>query len=268
MNLATQSQVLLAIRSRLVQTIGVPESRVYLTSEPRFTEAMDYAIQISPIAVGATSELNRTGLGFVTERFSVTTFVRTASDNDFKQSRTLAGTDRGVLFRQTEIRKALIQHDLGGLLQIPIRFVSSGPVRQEPRSQLYMSATDVFICSYALAWPVAGLFRYGWNAATPTWAQLTTERSFQNSTKYSITTPTRGVNPASEYLWFAFPSDLHSLGVEIRTTAGLEPFYRTGFTPPSGPSIGTLSEGGVTYHLYRRAFPTVASTLSYQVSAG
>ena len=268
MNLATQAQVLAAVRSRLVSTIGIPLSRVYLTSEPRFAEAMDFAIQISPIAVGMQNEMNRTGLGFVTERFSVTTFVRTASDNDIKQSRQLVGTDHGVLFRQTAIRKALIQHDLGGMLQIPIRFVSSGPIRQEPKAKHYMSATDVFVCSYALAWPVAGLFRYGWNASTPSWAQLSVERSFQNTTSYSIATPSRGANPPSEYLWFAFPDDLHSMGVTIRTTAGLEPFYRTGFAPPAGPSIGTISEYGVTYHLYRRAFPTVASILNYQVNAG
>ncbi len=268
MNIATQSQVLRAVRDRIVSILGIPESRVYLTREPLFTEAMDFAIQISPIAVGATNEFNRSGLGFVTERFNITTFVRTGSDNDIKQTRQLTGVDHGVLFRQDSIRRALIQHDLGGVLTVPIRFVSSGPVREEPKAKFYLSATDTFICSYALAWPVAGVFRYGWRATQPTWAQLSVDRAFANSTKYSITTPSRGASPPSEYLWFAFPADLHSMGVTIRTAAGLEPFYRTGFPPPSGPAIGTIVEGGVTYHLYRRAFPTVASSLTYEVSAG
>jgi hypothetical protein len=267
-NIATQAQVLRAIRQRLIDTLGLPESRVYLTNDPVFAEGMDFVVQISPIAVGATNELNRAGLGFVTERFSVTTFVRTASDNDVKKNRQLTGESHGVLYRQTAIRQALIQHDLGGMLAVPIRFVSSGPVKEEPRTQMYLAATDVFICSYALAWPVAGIFRFGWRSTQPTWAQLSEERSYANSTRYSITTPTRSGTPASEYLWFAFPAELHSLGVEIRTAAGLEPFYRTGFPPPSGPAIGTLTQAGVTYHLYRRAFPTTAASLTYDVRAG
>lgn len=268
MNYATQDQVHRALRTRLITTLGLPESRVYLTQEPRFTEAMDFAIQISPIAVGATNEMNRTGLGLMTERFSVTTFVRTGSDNDFKQSRQLAGVDHGVLNRQAAIRRALIQHDLGGMLLVAIRFVSSGPIRQDMRAQNYLCATDTFVCSYALAWPVAGRFRYGWRATQPTWAQLSEERSYANDTDYTIVTTPRTGSPASEYLWFAFPAELHSLGVTIATNAGLEPFYRTGFPPPSGPSIGTIVEDGVTYHLYRRAWPTVAASLTYEVSAG
>lgn len=272
MNIATQDQVLRAVRSRLVSALGLPESRVYLVSEPVFAEAMDFAVQISPIASGATSEMNRTGLGFVTERFAVTTFVRSVSDNSVKQNRQLAGIDRGVLSRQSDVRKALIQHELDGLLQVAIRFVSSGPVRLEPRSESYLSATDIFVCSYAIPWPVAGKFRYGWKATQPTWADLAAyENSYVNSTRYTVS-PTRpstgGGIAASEYLWFAFPDELHSLGISIRNAAGLEPFYRTGFTPPSGPAIGTIVQDGITYHLYRRAWPTVSTSLVYTVSAG
>jgi len=268
MNVSTQATVLRAIRQRIQTVLGIPESRVYIVSDPSFAEGMDFVVQVQPLGGGATSEFNRSGLGFVTERFAVTTFVRTGSDNDVKKTRQITGTDHGAVARQQDIRRALIQHDLGGILAVPIRFVSSGPIVEEPRSRLYLRATDIYVCSYALPWPVAGSFRFGWRATQPTWAQLSEERSYSNSTKYTISTPTRTGSPASEYLWFAFPQELHSLGVTIRNTAGLEPFYRTGFLPPSGPAVSTLVEGGVTYYLYRRPFPTVAATLTYQVSAG
>ena len=268
MNVATQAQVLRAIRQRIADSLGVPESRVYITHEPSFSEALDFIVQVSPLGGGATNEFNRSGLGFVTERFSVTTFVRTGSDNDRRKTRQMTGADHGVIARQHPIRQCLIQETLGGMLQVAIRFVSSGPIVEEPRSKNYMRGTDIFVCSYAMPWPVAGKFRFGWSATQPTWAALSEERSYANTTDYTIITPSRGVSPASEYLWFAFPQELHSLGVTIRTAAGLEPFYRTGFPPPSGPAIGTTVQGGTTYHLYRRAFPTVASSPTYEVSAG
>lgn len=272
MNYATQDQVLRAVRTRIVSTTGLPESRAYLVSEPVFAEAMDFAIQISPIASGATNEMNRTGLGFITERFAVTTFVRSVSDNTVKQNRQLAGVDRGVIARQNQIRQSLIQNDLGGLLQVPIRFVSSGPVRVEPRSESYISATDIFVCSYAHPWPVAGKFRYGWKITQPIWSDLLAgENQYVGSTSYAITatrSATGGGIAASAYLWFAFPQELHSLGIAIRNAAGLEPFYRTGFPPPNGPAIGTLVSDGVTYQLYRRAYPTVSISLPYTVTAG
>ena len=265
--LASQDQIYRALRQRIIDAAGVAPSRVYLTSEPNFAEAMDYAVQITPLATGATNEMNRTGLGFINERFAVTTFVRSASDNVNKQTRQIAGVDRGVINRQVEIRKALIQNTLDGLLQIATRFVSSGPVRLEPRSELYLSATDIFICSYAMPWPVAGKFRYGWSATTPTWAALNNENEYLNKVKYTVTA-SRG-SSASEYFWFAFPQELHTLGITIRTQAGIEPFYRLGYPAPSGsPAIGSITEEGVTYRLYRRAYPTVATNLTYQIEAG
>jgi hypothetical protein len=263
MILATQDQVYRALRQRLVDSLDLPESRVYLTQEPKFTEAMDFAVQISPIAAGAQNDYNRSGLGFITERFSVTTFVRTASDNDFKQSRQLAGLDHGVLMRQAKIRKVLIQDLLDGLLQVAIRFVSSGPIRQEPRAQLYISSTDVFTCSYATPWPYAGSFKYGFKATQPAWTDLTGVNNYRGKIDLTLT-KVRSTSD-SEYFWFAFPQELHDLGVQIKTTAGLEPFYRTGFPSDSGPSIGTIVEDGVTYQLYRRAYPTVSSSLTYRI---
>jgi hypothetical protein len=268
MILATQDQVLRSIRDELISATGLPSSRVYLTADPVFTEAMDFAIQVSPIASGATNEFNRSGLGFVTERFAVTTFVRSVSDNTNKQDRQLAGIDRGVIARQSLIRKALIQNNLSGLLQVDIRFVSSGPVRIEPRSEAYLSATDIFVCSYAIPWPVAGQFRFGWDDGTPNWTDLSAgEIHYDGKINLSVTASANPMGPAPIYLWFAFPSDLHSLGITLRTPAGIEPFYRTGFLPPSGPSVGTLVEDGVTYQLYRRAYPTTASSLTYTVIA-
>lgn len=260
---ATQDTVYREIRRRLVDSLNLPYSRVYLTSEPQFTEAMDFALQITPIAGGSTNEFNKSGLGFITEKFAVTTFVRTASDNDIKQSRQLAGLDHGVLNRQADVRSALIQQTLDGLLTVAIRFVSSGPVRQEPRASVYLSSTDVYVCSYALPWPVAGKFRYGFSATKPTWATLTNEFDFANSIRYDATA-TRLVT-TSQYLWFAFPQSIHDLGVTLSTPAGVEPFYRTGFLPPSGPGVGPLVESGVTYQLYRRAYPTTALSLAYSI---
>lgn len=268
MMLATQDAVLRAIRQRLITVLGLPESRVYLTQEPSFTEAMDFAIQISPIAAGATNEFNRSGLGFVTERLAVTTFVRSASDNTNKQSRQLAGLDRGVINRQNDVRRALIQHDLDGLLQVAMRFVSSGPIRIEPRSDLYLSATDIFVCSYAMAWPVAGKFRYGWSDGTPAWEDMEFEQEYRNSVRYTATVSSNPIGPSPIYAWFLFPTELHNLGVTLKTPAGIEPFYRTGFTPPSGPSIGTLVNDGITYYIYRRAYPTTAASLTYTIEAG
>jgi len=267
MILASQDQVYRALRQRVIDAAGAAPSRVYLTTEPNFAEAMDYAVQITPLATGATNEMNRTGLGFVNERFAVTTFVRSASENVNKQTRQIAGIDRGVINRQVEIRKALIQNNLDGLLQIAIRFVSSGPIRQEPRSELYLSATDIFICSYAMAWPVAGKFRYGWSATTPTWAALTGETEYINDVDYAV--QANRASAASQYFWFAFPQELHDLGITISTVAGVESFYRLGYPAPAGsPAIGSISEGGVTYQLYRRAYPTVATSLTYQIEAG
>ena len=81
-------------------------------------------------------------------------------------------------------------------------------------------------------------------------------------------TASRG-SSSSEYFWFAFPQELHNLGVTIRTQAGVEPFYRLGYPAPSStPAIGSVVEDGVTYRLYRRSYPTVATTLTYQIEAG
>lgn len=262
----TQAQLYRALRARLVDALALPESRVYLTNEPRFTEAMDFVVQISPLAAGATNEMNRTGLGFVTERFAVTTFVRTASDNDIKQSRQLAGEDHGVIERQGAIRSALIQNELGGILQVPIRFVSSGPVRLEPRAQLHLSATDVFVCSYALAWPVAGAMKFGYSATQPAWGDLPSE-SFHNGS-LNFTTSVNRSGASSAYAWFLIPQDIHARGVTFRTAQGIEPFYHSGFLPPSGPATGTVVQDGVTYYRYRRAYPTTATSLSYRLEIG
>jgi hypothetical protein len=266
MILATQDAVHRALRQRLITTLGIPASRVYLIGEPAFAEAMDFAVQLSPVAAGATNEFNRSGLGFITERFAVTTYVRHASDNDIKQSRMIAGIDKGVMARQADVRRALIQDTLDGLLQVAIRLVSSGPVRTEPRSSNYMAATDIFVCSYALPWPVAGIFRYGFSATQPTWAGLTEEVNFSNSVKYVATANRQATTPA--YLWFAIPADLHAMGVTIRTAQGLEPFYRTGFLPPDGPAVGSFVQDGVTYQWYRRAYTTTATSLSYSIEVG
>jgi hypothetical protein len=263
---ATQDEIYRSLRQRLISAAGIEPSRVYLTQEPNFTEAMDYAVQITPIASGATNELNRTGLGFINERFAVTTFIRSASDNANKMTRMLAGIDRGVMFRQQEIRSALIQDTLDGLLQVAIRFVSSGPIRVEPRSGNYISSTDIFVCGYALAWPVAGKFRYGFWPSRPTWAQLSGENQYINEVKYTATA-TR-TSSAPNWFWFAFPQTLHNMGITISTVNGEEPFYRTGFAPPSGPTVGTIESGGVTYELYRRAYETTSQILSYTIEAG
>lgn len=266
MILITQAHLYRALRARLVDFLGLPESRVYLTNEPKFTEAMDFVVQVSPIASGSTNEMNRTGLGFITERFAVTTFVRTASDNDIKQSRQLAGETHGVIDRQGAIRAALIQHDLDGILQVSIRFVSSGPVRIEPRAQLHLSATDIFVCSYAIAWPVAGTIQFGYSETQPAWGDLGNEL-FHNGSLNLRTSVVRDVG-SSSYAWFLIPQDIHDRGVTFRTAQGVEPFYHSGFPAPSGPATGTLVEGGVTYHRYRRAYPTSATNLSYGLEIG
>lgn len=262
----TQDVLYRALRSRLVSELGLPESRVYLTSEPKFTEAMDLVIQISPIAAGATGEMNRTGLGFVTERFAVTTFVRTASDNDIKQSRQLAGEGHGVLARQIAVRKALIQQYLGGILQVAIRWVSSGPIRIEPRAQLHLSATDVFVCSYAMPWPYSGLFKYGFSPTQPAWVDLDGELQHNSSLNFQITV--NRTESTSSYVWLMVPEDIHNRGLTISTEEGLEPFYHDDFPPPSGPSTGTLVHDDVTYYRYRRAYPTTATTLNYRIEVG
>jgi len=262
----TQDVLYRALRTRLTTELNLPESRVYLTNEPKFTEAMDFVIQISPIAAGATNEMNRTGLGFVTERFAVTTFVRTASDNDFKQSRQLAGEGHGILARQVDVRKALIQQYLDGILQVAIRWVSSGPVRLEPRAQLHLSATDVFVCSYAMPWPYSGLFRYGYSATQPAWGDLTGE--LQHNSSLNFETPVTRTASTSAYAWFLIPEELHDRGITIKTAEGLEPFYNSDFPPPSGPATGTLVQDGVTYYRYRRAYPTTATALNYRIEVG
>jgi hypothetical protein len=266
MILATQDEVYRALRQRIIDAGGIEPSRVYLTDEPSFAEAMDYAVQITPLGSGAISELNRTGLGFVNERFAVTTFVRSASDNTNKMTRKLAGIDRGILFRQNAIRQVLIQDMLGGLLQIAIRYVSSGPIRQEPRAETYISATDIFMCSYAIPWPVAGKFRYGFKPTLPTWSDLAGEVYYSSGVKFSASATRTGTAPS--YFWFAFPQTLHSMGIQIATENGPEDFYRDGFPPLSGPPIGTIVNGGVTYELYRRSYTTTSNTLEYQITAG
>lgn len=262
----TQAQLYRALRARLVDALAMPESRVYLTNEPRFTEAMDFVVQISPVAAGATNEMNRTGLGFVTERFAVTTFVRTASDNDIKQSRQIAGEDHGVIERQGAIRSALIQNYLEGILQVPIRFVSSGPVRLEPRAQLHLSATDIFICSYAIGWPVSGTMKFGYSQTQPAWGDLSGQ-NFHNGSLDFTTSVTR-TSTSSAYAWFLIPQSIHERGVMMKTPQGVEPFYHVGFPPPSGPATGTVVDGGVTYYRYRRAYPTTATNLSYRLEIG
>lgn len=259
----TQDRVHREIRQRLVSMLGLPESRVYLTTEPKFTEAMDFVVQVSPISAGATNEFNRSGLGFITERFAVTTFVRNASDNDIKQSRQIAGEERGVLARQADVRAALIQHSLGGILQVDIRLVSSGPIRTEPRSGNYLMATDVFICSYATPWPVSGLLRSGFRATAPTWAQLGNEVNADGKIAYTQTYTRLSSTP--EYFWFAVPDEMHQRGTRIFTAEGEEQFYRTGFPAPSGPAAGTITQDSVLYHLYRRAYPTTALALTYRI---
>ena len=265
MILLTQDQFLRAVQQRLMTALDLPESRVYLTQEPNFPEAVDYAVQISPISSGAQNEMNRVGLGFVTERFAVTSLVRSASDYANKQNRQLAGVDRGVVFRQSQVRAALIQNDLDGKLQVDIRFVSSGPIKTDPRQDAYIMMTDVYVASYATPWPVAGRFRYGWSVTTPTWATLLNEANFINDVTY---TATGGGNAVVSYFWFAFPQELHNLGVTISTAVGVEPFYNDGFPPLSGPSVGNFVEDGVTYFLYRRGWSSSSPSLTYFVEAG
>lgn len=267
---ATQDQVYRAVRERLKTVLGLPDSRVYLSQEPVFAEAMDFAVQITPLSGGAQNELNRTGLGFVTERFAVTTIVRVASDNSVKASRLIAGDDKGVITRASEVRKALIQHGLTGLLRIDIRFVSSGAVRRNPVAPNFAMMTDVYVCSYALPWPIVGQFVAGWDDGTPTFPDLDDLTvNYNNTVVHTVTVTGNPIGPAPIYLWFAFPEDMHNRGIVISTPAGVEPFYRLGFPPPSGPSLGTgiIVESGVTYYLYRRAYPTTAPSLTYTITA-
>ena len=264
---ATQDMVMRAIRARLVSVLGIPESRIYLATEPTFAEYMDFAIQITPITAGAQNELNRVGLGFVTERFAVTCFVRVASDNSVKASRQIAGIGKGVLARCQQVREALIQNNLSGLLQIDMRFVSSGAVRKNAVAQNFASSTDVFVCSYAMPWPIAGRFRGGSDDGAPNWEDLEDgETLFSGSVDVVRTYP---ISPtqAPVYLWFLIPENMHTLGVEFSTDSGVEPFYNIDFPPPSGATLGTgtITVDGVTYYIYRRAWPTTAASLTYRI---
>lgn len=262
---ATQDMVMRAIRSRIVSVLGIPESRIYLATEPTFAEAMDFAVQITPMSAGAQSELNRVGLGFVTEKFAVTCFVRVASDNSVKASRQIAGVDKGVLSRCQKVREALIQHNLGGLLQIAMRWVSSGSVRKNPNATNFASSTDVFVCSYAMPWPIAGQFRGVSSPTLPTFASASGGVTlFNGAVDVTASYPT--VSPPS-YLWLFVPQPMHSLGVQLSTSSGIERFYTPSFPPPVGPSLGagTVVDGGVTYYIYRRAWATDAASLTYRI---
>jgi hypothetical protein len=264
---ATQDMVMRAIRARLVSVLGIPESRVYLATEPTFAEYMDFAIQITPITAGAQNELNRVGLGFVTERFAVTCFVRVASDNSVKASRQIAGVEKGVLARCQQVRAALIQNNLAGLLQIAMRFVSSGAVRRNPTAQNFASSTDIFVCSYAMPWPIAGKFRGGSDDGAPNWEDLEEGETLVSGSVDVTRTYQVQQSQAPVYLWFLIPEDMHNLGVEFSTDSGIEQFYSVDFPPPSGASLGpsTIVEDGVTYYIYRRAWPTTAASLTYRI---
>jgi hypothetical protein len=257
--------VMRGIRARLVTILGIPESRIYLATEPTFSEAMDFAVQITPMSAGAQSELNRTGLGFVTERFAVTCFVRVASDNSVKASRQIAGVEKGVLTRCQKVRETLIQNNLGGILQIAMRWVSSGSVRKNPAAQNFVSSTDVFVCSYAMPWPVAGEFRGVMSATLPTFAAAVGGVSLFSGTVDVTRTFPNPTPPA--YLWLFIPQPMHTLQPVISTNSGIERFYNPAFPPPVGPSLGagTIVDGGVTYYVYRRAWPTDAASLTYRI---
>ena len=60
---------------------------------------------------------------------------------------------------------------------------------------------------------------------------------------------------------------MHNLGTEISTSFGVEPFYNIDFPPPTGPTIGSgiVDVDGSDYYIYRRAWPTTASSLTYRI---
>lgn len=251
MILSTQSQVLRAIKARLMVQLNLPESRVFVTSDPNMAEALDFAVQVSPLAAGAVSDMNRVGLGFITERIGITTMVRSASDQANKQNRRITGADHGVLFRQDSVRQALIQHGLGGLLQIDLRFVASGSVRPHPRTEGYVMATDTFVCSYAYPHPTGSVFRYGFFATTPTYADLTEEAGYTTAPLLSVIFVRSPV--VATYAWFFIAS-------------AITPTFYEGVVLRVFTNQGSEVVDGVTYTKWRSPTQYTQTTVNLRIA--
>lgn len=262
MTALTPDAVLRLIRDEVVAAlgaVGASASRCTIVDDFGLQLSSDLMIQVRP--AGGTNELPNVGIGLVTERVEIVTWVREYKDEGGKLTLAIAGASNRSLLRKVGIALgALINNTLDDRLVVCLKFISNGAVRRDPKVPNYIGQPKIFSYSYEPDYSVAGSATsvyMGFDDAQPDDVDELTSMMLGDDTLLD-----RGIDDDPNYVWcLATYATL-----VFRSNLGVQPFYSPASEPPDGPACGTVTIAGVQFNRFRSAYPTAATEVTYSAS--